>query len=679
MQLNKGKRSIRGGIVVSLFLLLFATIFFGALETKAAEGDPISINLSNVAKLSSTTDYSVAKTHNVIELLTENATYELTGTMTGHVIVRKDCTVILNGVTITAGGYTQNSPYKASFSVGTAALSIQGNTTCTVKLTGSNSLTGKSGFKDGDVLKNSAGIYVENTINTVKVDGNAIGTKRLASIIIEDSGSGTGKLTATGGTQAAAIGGNVNRATGNIRIDSGEVKAVAGSWATGLGDGDSEKNSGNTDIIKWACVENNTLKTGDTCQPASIIINDGNIWAEGKDAAPAIGTSDELSGDSSTTGNGSGVRNRVWTGQTITINGGTTICVGGGPSNASYTSIGAGRYSILSPGQITINQNESKTTRLIAISQEQGYTINNSGMPTSQNNPDISAESTANVFCFKYGSAGFKPAQFEIRNMLKAGDDGFELSKEATDFVNSQFAAWADESSGKSGMLIKGLALVLPDGHYSLSVKDSNIADVELEGGGAVFDDASDPSKYYHSIKIKVLKDGVNWSDNDKVFVVRDSKGNYISDLAVLNGTYDVCEKVGDNSYQDTGVSVTINNKAEEVTVNYYTVKFWETNSKTKEVSDSQIVRSGQKASRPAEDPTRAGYVFVDWSKKDFTTSAITGTTDVIANWTANSYTVHFNQNAPTGVEVEGTTGSQENTQSFTYDEQQKLEENGFS
>ncbi|MGF7018656.1 hypothetical protein M2145_002430 [Lachnospiraceae bacterium PF1-21] len=27
MQLNKGKRSIRGGIVVSLFLLLFATIF----------------------------------------------------------------------------------------------------------------------------------------------------------------------------------------------------------------------------------------------------------------------------------------------------------------------------------------------------------------------------------------------------------------------------------------------------------------------------------------------------------------------------------------------------------------------------------------------------------------------------------------------------------------------------
>ncbi|MGF6991411.1 hypothetical protein M2145_002431 [Lachnospiraceae bacterium PF1-21] len=251
--------------------------------------------------------------------------------MTGHVIVRKDCTVILNNVNITAGAHTQLSPYNGG-NVGTAPLSIQDNATCTVLLAAEsdNYLTGAS---DISLMLNSAGLSVENTINATS------GEKHLASVII-DSVSGVeqanwGRLEVLGKTQSAAIGGSINRASGNITINGGIIKATAGSWSTALGDGDSERSR--ADYSTWSCVGGDD-KVKDTCQPASIIINDGNIWAEGKDAAPAIGTSDELSGDKDG-GNGSGVKNRVWNGQTITINGGTTICVGGGPSNASYTSM----------------------------------------------------------------------------------------------------------------------------------------------------------------------------------------------------------------------------------------------------------------------------------------------------------------------------------------------------
>ncbi|MCP1110290.1 InlB B-repeat-containing protein [Ohessyouella blattaphilus] len=678
MQLNKGKKNILGRIVASLFLLLFATFFFCVDDTKAAEGDTIKINLSNVANLSSTADYSVTTTNNVIELLTKDATYELTGTMTGHVIVRKDCTVILNGVTITAGDYTQASPYKASFPVGTAALSIQGNATCTVQLKGSNNLTGKSGYSGTSVLKNSAGIYVENTINTVAVGGDAVGTRRLASIIIEDGGSGTGKLTVKGGTQSAAIGGNVNRATGNITVNSGVIEAIAGSWSTGLGDGDSEKNTANTDLVAWSCADiGKEDGKPDTCQAAKIVINDGNLWLEGQNAAPAIGTSDELSGQNGT-GDGSGVKDRIWYGQSITINGGTTICVGG---STSYTSIGAGLYTILTPGNITINQNEAGTTRLIAISREQGYTVNNSGMTADQEHPNISAESTANVFSFKYTATGFTPDKFTLTNMLKVGDKGYELSQSAVDFVNNEFDLF---EVSHSGMYIKGLALVLPDGHYSIKVDADDIADVELEGGGMVYGDASDPSKKICTINLKVEKDDEPWNNCDKTFVLRTSEststsGTDITTFAVKNGTYYVHEKV-DGKYIYTGKKIIISGASASVTLDYYTVTFWEEKEHSVEAEpyDSQIVFGGNKATIPSS-PTKTGYTFAGWSE-DLSEKSISEKTEVNATWTANTYSVHFNKNTPSGGTVTGTTGDSNSKQSFTYDEEQEaLAENGFT
>ncbi len=89
-----------------------------------------------------------------------------------------------------------------------------------------------------------------------------------------------GKIKASGGHQAAGIGGGVNSSstTSKIEINGGTITAIGGRWACGIGDGDSA--SGNTSVTYY--------------DEKQIIINGGIISAYGGTASAAIGTTDEV-------------------------------------------------------------------------------------------------------------------------------------------------------------------------------------------------------------------------------------------------------------------------------------------------------------------------------------------------------------------------------------------------
>ena len=96
---------------------------------------------------------------------------------------------------------------------------------------------------------------------------------------------------------------------------------------------------------------------------------------------------------------------------------------------------------------------------------------------------------------------------------------------------------------------------------------------------------------------------------------------------------------------------------------------------------EAQKVADGEKAKRPENDPAKTGYTFIDWyevvdgemadSAFDFET-AIERNTELKAKYEPNTFTVHFDKNSE---KADGTTDDQ----SFTYDEEQKLNKNGFS
>lgn len=77
--------------------------------------------------------------------------------------------------------------------------------------------------------------------------------------------------------------------------------------------------------------------------------------------------------------------------------------------------------------------------------------------------------------------------------------------------------------------------------------------------------------------------------------------------------------------------------------------------------------------SAPTSDPTKTGYTFGGWGT--VANKMPEANTTYTAKWTANSYTVAFEKNAPDGVEVSGSMANQ----TFTYDQAKNLTANGFT
>ena len=129
----------------------------------------------------------------------------------------KDVTITLKDVNIQAKD-------------GEAAVTVDHGADVTIKLDGENKLNGS---------ETGAGLNVKGEVASTTDDGKTV-EKEAASVTIKDA-NGTGSLTATGGSSGvsggAGIGGSDLEKGGNITIESGTVTATGGYQAAGIGGG----------------------------------------------------------------------------------------------------------------------------------------------------------------------------------------------------------------------------------------------------------------------------------------------------------------------------------------------------------------------------------------------------------------------------------------------------------
>ena len=171
---------------------------------------------------------------------------------------------------------------------GKAALSVQGKGNVEIELDGDNEL--KSGTQSAGLEKTSTG-----------------------KLTLKDDNKETGSLTATGGNNAAGIGGGFQGNGENITITGGTVTATGGFSAAGIGGGREGKG------------ENITI-TGGTVNATS---NDGagiggGLLGSGENIAIIGGTVNATGTDGAGIGGGNG-----GVGKNITITGGTVDATGG--------------------------------------------------------------------------------------------------------------------------------------------------------------------------------------------------------------------------------------------------------------------------------------------------------------------------------------------------------------
>jgi len=155
-------------------------------------------------------------------------------------------------------------------------------------------------------------------------------------------------------------------------------------------------------------------------------------------------------------------------------------------------------------------------------------------------------------------------------------------------------------------------------------------------------------------VTITAYKDGVKWEDTPlptyKLKLTSDSNAPFTTNLtAVPDGTYRIYYDYGSDKDIDTGEEVTVNGAPlEDVKVYYHTVTFYDGNN-VLTTPAQQIVLKDKTASVPADNPTKTGYTFSKWvtAKSGNTeykfTETVTEKTSVYASWTADQYTITYN------------------------------------
>lgn len=194
-------------------ILLFTLIFFILSQTNFqvyAESDSSTIDISD-SSVGQTLPTGVSYAGNVFTI-TSGGSITVIGTTTTNTIVVEtgvtNLTLTLSGTSITS---SSKSP-----------ISIQGNSNVSIVLSDGTTNTLKGAFQ-------KAGLSVPSG-STVNI-------------------SGTGTLNATGGIEAAGIGGGYKQSGGTISIISGTVNAAGGNGAAGIGGGYELGNGGTINII----------------------------------------------------------------------------------------------------------------------------------------------------------------------------------------------------------------------------------------------------------------------------------------------------------------------------------------------------------------------------------------------------------------------------------------------
>ena len=233
---------------------------------------------------------------------------------------------------------------------GKAALSVQGKGNVEIELDGDNEL--KSGTQSAGLEKTSTG-----------------------TLTLKDDSKEAGSLTATGGNNAAGIGGGLLGSGENIAITGGTVNATGTDGAgIGGGNGGVGKNitiTGGT-VTAAGGFGNAGIGGGNGSDGENITITGGSVTATGGEFAAGIGGSNGGSGNNITItggtvtatggegGAGIGGGAEGGGGNNITIKGGTVTATGGGNRGNSGAGIGGGSSG--SGENITINDGKVTAT-----------------------------------------------------------------------------------------------------------------------------------------------------------------------------------------------------------------------------------------------------------------------------------------------------------------------------
>ncbi len=147
-----------------------------------------------------------------------------------------------------------------------------------------------------------------------------------------------------------------------------------------------------------------------------------------------------------------------------------------------------------------------------------------------------------------------------------------------------------------------------------------------------------------YTVTVEVEKDGERWEDHGKTFLLKNENGYLIDDFQAESGTYTVCVKIGENVV-DTGVTVEVKDSDTSVTLEYFTVTFYDNDTAygNDTVWGQQIVRKGDYAVKPNSDPEKDNFKFAGWKtdkegSRTFDFGAeINDTTDIYASWSKAS------------------------------------------
>ena len=232
---------------------------------------------------------------------------------------------------------------------GKAALSVQGKGNVEIELDGDNEL--KSGTQSAGLEKTSTG-----------------------KLTLKDDSKEAGSLTATGGNNAAGIGGGFQGNGENITITGGTVNATSNDGA-GIGGGllgSGENITINGGTVNATGTDGAGIGGGNGGVGKNITITGGTVTAAGGEFAAGIGGSNGGSGNNITItggtvtatggegGAGIGGGAEGGGGNNITIKGGTVTATGGGNRGNSGAGIGGGSSG--SGENITINDGKVTAT-----------------------------------------------------------------------------------------------------------------------------------------------------------------------------------------------------------------------------------------------------------------------------------------------------------------------------
>ncbi len=148
----------------------------------------------------------------------------------------------------------------------------------------------------------------------------------------------------------------------------------------------------------------------------------------------------------------------------------------------------------------------------------------------------------------------------------------------------------------------------------------------------------------FYTINIDVEKNGEKWENHEKQFLLKNDKGDLMYHLLAENGIYTVCVKIGENVI-DTGVTVEVKDSDTSVTLEYFTVTFYDDDTAygNDTVWGQQIVRKGDYAVKLNSDPEKADFKFAGWKtdkegSRAFDFGAeINDTTNIYASWSKAS------------------------------------------